>query len=221
MHGYGPTPQQPVAPRPSPATLTAVRVTLVVMTVLSCGLLGWAPMLRLAIVTRRPRDWVLLAVVTVSNIALFAFILATPDDPDDMTDAQALTMAAWMLGGLTAVITYYLSAEIRHYTSLGAPPPYTAAAPPHTAYSAPPLPYQPHHPPQPQPQHLPAQHPPQGQPRTPHPPQGQHPNPYTGPAAPPTPVPAPRRLDQVRAELDELSDYLRKESGENREGEGR
>ncbi|MGV0101551.1 hypothetical protein ACSTAL_35300, partial [Streptomyces californicus] len=27
-----------------------------------------------------------------------------------------------------------------------------------------------------------------------------------------TPTPAPRRLDQVRAELDELSDYLRKES---------
>ncbi|MFH8436637.1 hypothetical protein ACH4A3_15625 [Streptomyces sp. NPDC018007] len=202
MHGYGPTPQRPVAPRPSPATLTAVRVALVVVTVLSCGMLGWAPMLRLAIVTRRPRDWVLLAVVTVSNIALFAFVLATPDDPDDMTDAQALIMAAWMLGGLTAVITYYLSAEIRHYTSLGAPPPYTAAGPPpaeYSAYSAPALPYPP-------------------QPRLPHPPREQYPNPYTGPATPPTPVPAPRRLDQVRAELDELSDYLRKE---NKEGEGR
>ncbi|MFI1186858.1 hypothetical protein [Streptomyces californicus] len=240
MHGYGPSPQQPIAPRPSPATITAVRVILVVMTVMSCGLLGWAPMLRLAIVTRKGRDWVLLAVVAVSNVALFAFILATPDDPDDMTDAQALILAAWMLGGLAAVVTYYLSAEIRHYSSLGAPPPYAA-------YASPPLPYQQQHPyqqhpvqPQPHPQ-PPTAHPPQPHPQ-PRPPQGQHPNPYTAPAAPTTPTPAPRRLDQVRAELDELSDYLRKESqgsqgnpgshgnqeirgsgepGDRREGEGR
>ncbi|MFE9457433.1 hypothetical protein [Streptomyces californicus] len=212
MHGYGPSPQQPIAPRPSPATITAVRVILVVLTVLSCGLLGWAPMLRLAIVTRKRRDWVLLAVVAVSNIALFAFIMATPDDPDDMTDAQALILAAWMLGGLAAVVTYYLSAEIRHYSSLDAPPPYAA-------YAVPPLPYQqqhpaPQHPVQPQGQHRhqpPAAYPPQS-PSRPRPPQGQHPNPYAAPATPTTPTPAPRRLDQVRAELDELSDYLRKES---------
>ncbi|MGW4305231.1 hypothetical protein [Streptomyces californicus] len=212
MHGYGPSPQQPIAPRPSPATITAIRVILVVLTVLSCGLLGWAPMLRLAIVTRKGRDWFLLAVVAVSNIALFAFILATPDDPDDMTDAQALILAAWMLGALAAVITYYLSAEIRHYSSLGASPPYAA-------YGFPPVPYQqqhpvPQHPAQPQAQHRhqpPTAHPPQS-PSRPRPSQGQHPNPYAAPAAPTTPTPAPRRLDQVRAELDELSDYLRKES---------
>ncbi|MGW1232196.1 hypothetical protein [Streptomyces californicus] len=218
MHGYGPSPQQPIAPRPSPATITAVRVILVVLTVLSCGLLGWAPMLRLAIVTRKGRDWFLLAVVAVSNIALFAFILATPDDPDDMTDAQALILAAWMLGALAAVITYYLSAEIRHYSSLGASSPYAA-------YGFPPVPYQqqhpaqqqhpvPQHPAQPQAQHRhqpPTAHPPQS-PSQPRPSQGQHPNPYAAPAAPTTPTPAPRRLDQVRAELDELSDYLRKES---------
>ncbi|MFJ2025303.1 hypothetical protein ACIODW_16115 [Streptomyces sp. NPDC087897] len=207
MHGYGPTPQQPIAPRPSSATLTAVRVALVVMTVLSCGLLGWAPMLRLAIVTRRPRDWVLLAVVVVSNIGLFALLLATPDDPDDMTDAQALTLGAWILGGLTAVITYYLSAEIRHYSSLGVPPPYAAVGSTPAAYTAPPLPYQRQRPAQPQPAHA-----------DPHPPQGPHPNPYAVPTTPPTPAPAPRRIDQVRAELDELSDYLRKESGESEEG---
>ncbi|MGV0099573.1 hypothetical protein, partial [Streptomyces californicus] len=178
MHGYGPSPQQPIAPRPSPATITAVRVILVVLTVLSCGLLGWAPMLRLAIVTRKGRDWFLLAVVAVSNIALFAFILATPDDPDDMTDAQALILAAWMLGALAAVITYYLSAEIRHYSSLGASPPYAA-------YGFPPVPYQqqhpaqqqhpvPQHPAQPQAQHRhqpPTAHPPQS-PSQPRPSQG-------------------------------------------------
>ncbi|WP_128817667.1 hypothetical protein [Streptomyces sp. S063] len=201
MHGYGPMPQQPTTSRPSPATLTTVRVILVALTVLSCGLLGWAPMLRLAIVTRKPRDWALLVVVVALNVGLFIFIMATPDDPDQMSDAAALLMMFWILGLLAGVITYYLYAEIRHYNALGAPAPYGAPAHP-----APPLPYQQQHlaPHQQHQQHQPHQH--------------QQPNPYTAPAPPPTPKPAPQRLDQVRAELDELSDYLRKE---NRDGEGR
>ncbi|MEU8668809.1 hypothetical protein AB0C71_18155 [Streptomyces anulatus] len=197
MHGYGPTPQQQTTSLPSPATLTTVRVILVTVTVLSCGLLGWVAMLRLAIVTRRPRDWVLLVVVMVLNAALFAFIMGTPDDPDDMSDASVLLMLLWIVALLAGVITYYLYVEIRHYSSLrslGSPPPYTASA--HPA----PLPYQQH----PAQQHQQHQH--------------QQPNPYTVQTPPPTPTPAPQRLDQVRAELDELSDYLRKE---NREGEGR
>ncbi|MGQ4714237.1 hypothetical protein ACUN22_11180 [Streptomyces anulatus] len=199
MHGYGPTPQQQTTSQPSPATLTTVRVVLVTVTVLSCGLLGWVAMLRLAIVTRRPRDWVLLVVVMVLNAALFAFIVSTPDDPDDMSDASVLLMLLWIVALLAGVITYYLYVEIRHYSSLrslGSLPPYTAPA--HPA----PLPYQ-QHPAQQQQQHQ-QQH--------------QQPNPYTVQTPPPTPTPAPQRLDQVRAELDELSDYLRKE---NREGEGR
>ncbi|MFJ1861896.1 hypothetical protein ACIOHA_31895 [Streptomyces anulatus] len=197
MHGYGPTPQQQTTSLPSAATLTTVRVILVTVTVLSCGLLGWVAMLRLAIVTRRPRDWVLLVVVMVLNAALFAFIMGTPDDPDDMSDASVLLMLLWIVALLAGVITYYLYVEIRHYSSLrslGSPPPYTAPAHPT------PLPYQQQHPAQRQ------QH------------QHQQPNPYTVQTPPPTPTPAPQRLDQVRAELDELSDYLRKE---NREGEGR
>ncbi|CAM5378342.1 MULTISPECIES: hypothetical protein [Streptomyces] len=200
MHGYGPMPQQPTTSRPSPATLTTVRVILVALTVLSCGLLGWAPMLRLAIVTRKPRDWALLVVVVALNVGLFIFIMATPDDPDQMSDAAALLMMFWILGLLAGVITYYLYAEIRHYNALGAPAPYGAPAHP-----APPLPYQQQHL-APHQQHQPHQH------------QHQQPNPYTAPTPPPTPKPAPQRLDQVRAELDELSDYLRKE---NRDGEGR
>ncbi|ALU94251.1 hypothetical protein WQO_13370 [Streptomyces globisporus C-1027] len=212
MHGYGPMPQQPTTSRPSPATLTTVRVILVALTVLSCGLLGWAPMLRLAIVTRRPRDWFLLVVVIALNIGLFAFIMATPDDPDQMSDAAALFMMLWILGLLAGVITYYLYAEIRHYNTLGAPAPYGTPGHP-----APPLPYQQQHvaphqqhqQPQPQ-QHQQHQHQ-----------QHQQPNPYTAPTTPPTPTPAPQRLDQVRAELDELSDYLRKENRDSRDGEGR
>ncbi|MFH9297367.1 hypothetical protein [Streptomyces sp. NPDC017520] len=195
MHGYGPTPQQQTTSRPSSATLAAVRVVFVVVTVLSCGLLGWVAMLRLAIVTRRTRDWVLMAVVVILNMGLFIFIMETPDDPDEMSDAQALLLFAWLVVVLTGVIAYYLYAEIRHYGSPGAPPPYGA----HATVPPAPLPYQQH-------------------PR--HPQQSQHPqpNPYTVPTPPPTPTPAPQRLDQVRAELDELSDYLRKETGE---GEGR
>ncbi|MFH9476065.1 hypothetical protein ACH4L7_19775 [Streptomyces anulatus] len=202
MHGYGPTPQQQMTSLPSPAALTTVRVILVTVTVLSCGLLGWVAMLRLAIVTRRPRDWVLLVVVMAINAALFAFIVGTPDDPDDMSDASVLLMLLWIVALLAGVITYYLYVEIRHYSSyrsLGSSPPYTAPA--HPA----PLPYQRHAAQQQQQQHHHQQ---------PHP----QPNPYTVQTPPPTPTPAPRRLDQVRAELDELSDYLRKE---NREGEGR
>ncbi|MFE2207863.1 MULTISPECIES: hypothetical protein [Streptomyces] len=209
MHGYGPMPQQPTTSRPSPATLTTVRVILVALTVLSCGLLGWAPMLRLAIVTRRPRDWFLLVVVIALNIGLFAFIMATPDDPDQMSDAAALFMMLWILGLLAGVITYYLYAEIRHYNTLGAPAPYGTPGHP-----APPLPYQQQHvaPHQQHQQPQPQQH--QHQ-------QHQQPNPYTAPTTPPTPTPAPQRLDQVRAELDELSDYLRKENRDSRDGEGR
>ncbi|WP_097992279.1 hypothetical protein [Streptomyces sp. f51] len=202
MHGYGPMPQQPTTSRPSPATLTTVRVILVALTVLSCGLLGWAPMLRLAIVTRRPRDWFLLVVVLALNIGLFVFIMATPDDPDQMSDAAALFMMLWILGLLAGVITYYLYAEIRHYNTLGAPAPYGTPVHP-----APPLPYQQ--------QHI-APHQQHQQPQQP-----QQPNPYTAPTTPPTPTPAPQRLDQVRAELDELSDYLRKENKDSRDGEGR
>ncbi|MGW7588172.1 hypothetical protein [Streptomyces rubiginosohelvolus] len=202
MHGYGPMPQQPTTSRPSPATLTTVRVILVALTVLSCGLLGWAPMLRLAIVTRRPRDWFLLVVVLALNIGLFVFIMATPDDPDQMSDAAALFMMLWILGLLAGVITYYLYAEIRHYNTLGAPAPYGTPVHP-----APPLPYRQ--------QHI-APHQQHQQPQQP-----QQPNPYTAPTTPPTPTPAPQRLDQVRAELDELSDYLRKENKDSRDGEGR
>ncbi|MGW3299618.1 hypothetical protein [Streptomyces rubiginosohelvolus] len=204
MHGYGPMPQQPTTSRPSPATLTTVRVILVALTVLSCGLLGWAPMLRLAIVTRRPRDWFLLVVVIALNIGLFAFIMATPDDPDQMSDAAALFMMLWILGLLAGVITYYLYAEIRHYNTLGAPAPYGTPGHP-----APPLPYQQQHV-APHQQH-----------QQPQPQQHQQPNPYTAPTTPPTPTPAPQRLDQVRAELDELSDYLRKENRDSRDGEDR
>ncbi|MEE1795359.1 hypothetical protein PUR28_32060 [Streptomyces sp. BE308] len=200
MHGYGYPPEQPPKRRPSSATLTAVRVVLVAMTVLSLGFLAWGAMLRLAIVTRRARDWALLALVFALNTGLFAFMLAMPEDPDRTTDAEAFIGVTWMFGVMVGAVAYYLYAEIRHYGPDG----------PYGAHPHPPR-YQPHFPPQLQPQ-LRAQQP--------HPYGGYAPtrHPAPAPAVPPPavrPPSVPQRLDQVRAELDELSDYLRKE------GEGR
>ncbi|QNE76905.1 hypothetical protein F0344_21845 [Streptomyces finlayi] len=230
MHGYGYPPEQPPKSRPSSAALTALRVLFVALTVLSCGFLAWAAMLRLAIVTRKGRDFGLLALVFALNTGLFAFMIAMPEDPEETSDAEALIGVSWMFGVMFAVVAYYLYAEIRHYGPAG----------PHGS-PRPPLP-QPRSQPQPQPQghgqgqyggYAPRQHTPSPSDRQPPPPgYGYPPTTAPQPAAPPlpptrtpppaaplpthTPPPAAsQRLDQVRAELDELSDYLRKE------GEGR
>ncbi|MER5616486.1 hypothetical protein [Streptomyces sp. NPDC002215] len=105
-------------------------------------------------------------------------------------------------------------------TPAPAPMPMPAAAP--TPVPSPPLPVQqppaaPQLQPQPQPQ-LPPQPPaapqlqPQPQPQLPPQPQPS-PRPQPNPAPQPQPQPGSQRIDQVRAELDELSDYLRKEEG--------
>ncbi|MEU8677107.1 hypothetical protein [Streptomyces sp. NPDC048560] len=227
MHGYGYPPEQPPKRRPSSAALTALRVLFVALTVLSCGLLGWAAMLRLAIVTRKGRDWGLLVLVFGLNTGLFAFMIAMPDDPEKTTDAEAFIGISWLFGVMIGVVAYYLYAEIRHYGPTG----------PHGPRLPLPLPqpqgygqaqYGGYAPPQhtPPPQHAPQQHTPPPDRQPPHPGYGYPPGvpqqtAHTPAPAVPEPTPhtpppaAPQRLDQVRAELDELSDYLRKE------GEGR
>ncbi|MCX4787192.1 hypothetical protein OG369_13635 [Streptomyces sp. NBC_01221] len=209
MHGYGYPPEQQPKRRPSSAVLTALRVVFVALTVLSCGLLGWAAMLRLAIVTRKGRDWALLALVFALNTGLFAFMIVMPEDPEKTSDAEAFIGVSWIFGVMAGVVAYYLYAEIRHYGPEG---PYGTLRPPVPG---------PH--PQAQGQYggyVPQQSPPLTQ----FPPLTQSPPPTQAPPltpAPPSATPgygyppaAPQRIDQVRAELDELSDYLRKE--ENR-----
>lgn len=208
MHGYGYPPEQQPRRRPSPATLITLRVLFVALTLLSCGFLGWAAMLRLAIVTRRKRDWYLLALVFVMNVGLVVFFGTLPDDPDEMTDSEALLGIGWLFVVVVGTITYYLYAEIRHYGPYGGSHPgpssfpyggyaqqQTSPAAPVPTYGYPPVPTPPPAPAQP-----PAATPP-----------AQRPTP-TPPPAMPSPA-SPQRLDQVRAELDELSDYLRKEGG--------
>ncbi|MGW0856265.1 hypothetical protein [Streptomyces sp. NPDC002690] len=221
MHGYGYPPELPPA-RPSSATLTALRVVFVALTVLSCGLLAWAAMLRLAIVTRRPRDWVLFVVSIALVVGFCAFLGTVPSDEDaELTDGQAVVVLLWILVTFGGVPWYYLHQDIRHFGPNGPNGPRAAGARPAVGYPvANPAQGYGYPPAVPQPPVYGAP------PVTPHP---QGPTPPYGAVPPqphqplqqqrPTPPPRrpgpPQRLDQVRAELDELSDYLRKE------GEGR
>ncbi|MEU1484296.1 hypothetical protein [Streptomyces sp. NPDC005752] len=212
MHGYGyPPEQQRPTRRPSSSTLVTLRVVFVALTLLSCGFLAWAAMLRLAIVTRKQRDWWLFGLVLALNAGLVAYLGSLPPEDEVMTDGQAIIMLSWMLVVFVGTVTYYLYTEIRHFGPYGvvqgssyAGPyagPYAGQHPaafPSPGYASsrtePPAPGSYGYPPAPQ--RSPADTPP--------------PSSAPTPAVPAAPA-APQRLDQVRAELDELSDYLRKE----------
>lgn len=196
MQGPGYVPQPPHSPeRGSQITLRAVFVGLAV---LSCGFFAWPSMLRLAVVTRKPFHWALFTVAVV-HIAVVTPLIVTDPGVDEF-EAQGSAGMWLMLVGMVMMVAYYLYAEIRHFSQVRATQ-YAQSAgyaqPPGTGYGYPgPQPFPPSPPVQQQPPVQPqAQEQPQHQPQ----PQPQR--------------PAPARIDQVRAELDELSDYLRKHEG--------
>lgn len=120
MHGYGyPPEQQQPTRRPSSATLVTLRVVFVALALLSCGLLAWAAMLRLAIVTRKARDWWLFGLVIALNIGLIAYLGSLPEEEEVMTDGQAVITLSWMLVVFVGTVTYYLYTEIRHFGPYG------------------------------------------------------------------------------------------------------
>ncbi|WP_399926057.1 hypothetical protein [Streptomyces kanamyceticus] len=176
MSGHGYAPQQP--PPPAGGSPVTLRVMFVVLAVVTCGLLAWAPLLRLAIVTRKAYDWVVLAVVTALDVTGLVLIGVDPGEEEFQGPGNAGMIV--LLCTLMAAVAYYLFADIRHFSPLRQPAFTTYAPPP----PAPPAHY--------------------GYPAAPPPVQET-------PAAPPAPV----RIHQVRAELDELSDYLRKQQGGN------
>ncbi|WP_424921492.1 MULTISPECIES: hypothetical protein [unclassified Streptomyces] len=222
MHGYGYPPEQQPTRRPSSATLVTLRVVFVALALLSCGILAWAAMLRLAVVTRKQRDWWLFGLVLALNVGLLVYLGMLPEEDEVLTDGQAVVTLTWMLVVFVGTVTYYLYTEIRHFGPYGGPQGVPYAGP----YAGP---YGGGHPGAPTfpsggyasrrtvPDPPVASAPAYGYPPAPQ--QGpvpqQDPAPQQGPA--PTPPPdgprpaSPQRLDQVRAELDELSDYLRKE----------
>lgn len=197
MHGPGYAPPPPRSP--SSGTQITLRVVFVALAVLSCGFFAWPSMLRLALVTRKTLDWVLL-VLAMAHISVVTTLIALDPGKDEFTSTGNTGM--WlMISGMVLIVAYYLYADIRHFSASNTMP-YAQTtggyAQPQTGYGYPG--------PQPFPPAAPVQHqPPPAQPQPPVPPQPQQ------PAQPQRPAPA--RIDQVRAELDELSDYLRKHEG--------
>ncbi|MEV6356561.1 hypothetical protein [Streptomyces hydrogenans] len=210
--------QMPAAPAPRPgggpsAGTVAVRVLVTAAVVLSLGLLAWVAMLRLAIMRRTVLDWALFWLQLAATIGCFVLL-----QEDDQNSWQINVGAGLVIAMATAVTAHYLAADIKHHRAPAAPGPY------------PPLPPHPH-------AHAPAYGYPPVNPGTAatvpggYPQQSRTPNPYATPAPHPTPTPTPAphptqaptpapgaaspanspRIDQVRAELDELSDLLRKE----------
>ncbi|MFD5188836.1 hypothetical protein ACFWMU_11940 [Streptomyces sp. NPDC058357] len=208
--GHPPTPPRRV---PSRAWIVSMRVLFVVLSVGSVGILLWSPLLRLAIVRRRASDWWLTGAGFVFVCVLIPILGRDGnDEPTGIDNVLIPLLLVTMLGS----IAYYLVGDVRHYERLTkqhpmggysvVPPvpgygygyPYVPTVPTRMPSAAPmpaPLPA-----PAPAPPVRPAQQPQQPQPS---PQQQQQPHPQ----------PHPHRIDQVRAELDELSDYLRKEEG--------
>ncbi|UUU33368.1 hypothetical protein JIX56_27895 [Streptomyces sp. CA-210063] len=193
-HGYAPTPP----PGPDQGGQVTLRVIFVVVAVMSCGVLAWACLLRLASVTRRTRDWWLFALAIVHIVATL-YIIGTDPGKEEFTTWRGDVGMSMLFGGLIAIVAYYLAADIRHFSRSGTVPssPYaqTTVYSQQSGYSYPPVQVPQPYTPAPPVQQSPVQ------PQPPQQPQAQ-------------PQPGPARIDQVRAELDELSDYLRKHEGD-------
>ncbi|MFH7600326.1 hypothetical protein WDV06_35285 [Streptomyces racemochromogenes] len=185
MHGPGIPPQQgPHGHRPLSGAAMTLRVLFTALPLLSCGFFAWGSLLRIALLTRRSRDWVLLVLGGVLSVVWITFIEL---DPTAETNGWQGNLGA---GGSIftgfAVCLYYLVADIRHHEARAALPQAAGAAP-----------------------WYPAQQPPYVQPA-----QQTRPS-YGYPPVPPQQNPAPvqpPRIGQVRAELDELSELLRKQT---------
>ncbi|MEU6670138.1 hypothetical protein [Streptomyces sp. NPDC046727] len=210
-HGYG----QPVKQPPHTAWLVFLRVLFVALGILTIGFLTWAMMLRLAAVTRRSLDWGLFVAVLAADILSITLVAIEPGDEIHTTGGYVGILL--LLCTLVGTIAYYLAADIRHfllqqqaYEAQRTAPAYGYPAPaaPYGATTVPTIPTVPTAPGAPGMPSASGPHtpPPMPHARVPQPPQP----PLT---TPPPQRPAPARIDQVRAELDELSDYLRKQDG--------
>lgn len=205
MYGPGFAPTPPPR-RQHPAAVVAVRVTFVVITLASLGFAGWVAMLRIAVLRRRTLDWWLFG-LSLALPMTAVVVIGTGETEEPRTVDVVLILV--VLATAAVIVAYYLFAEIRHAGAgrrLAAGPfGTTASGPGQYGYGYPPY----------------ATTVPMGHPGSPVPPQqppaGPYAPPVPPPAVPPRPAGAPRqsghtppRIDQVRAELDELSDILRK-----------
>jgi hypothetical protein len=206
-HGYAPPPRLP-----SSGAQAGMRVLFVALAVLTVGFLGFVPMLRLALTTRSKIDWRVFTGVAATQLVCWVGVFSDPGG-EEFTSWYGNAAMGLMVVNLVVSVTYYLIADIRHANrqqlAVGPAAMYGAPRP------QPPYGYPPQQQPQTQPQTQPRPYI-QPQPSAPTPPpmhamptQTASPPPVPTPTPPPAPAP-PHRIDQVRAELDELSDYLRK-----------
>lgn len=204
--GFG-TALPPPRPRGEGAAIT-LRVLCGVVGLASFTLLNWALLLRLALVRRRAVDWVVFAVVGFALPITF-FSLAGSTDSDDIVGPVDATGVIGIVVLWISVPIYFLGMD-SHYRRLAQ----QAAALP-AFYSAPaPAPY-PYAPPQAPPPYEAKPYDYNPYRSAPTPPITPSPIP-SSPTPPPQPPPPPPRLNQVRAELDELSDLLREQEGDGR-----
>ncbi|MFH8975864.1 hypothetical protein [Streptomyces sp. NPDC017890] len=224
------------------ATVITLRVLFAAAGFLTCGLLACVPLFRIAVLRGRGLDWAVAWLSLPVSIGCLAVVGELPES-DRRTD---VAMAALLLIG-AAASAYFLVVDIRLHAAprqfTGYAPPRQASAA-YYGQTHPAGPYAPTLVPQPpagHPAHPGFQAPQAPVPRAPAPqgpipqtpvsqapvsqaPMSRTPVPQTpvpqGPAPTPPPQhPAPARIDQVRAELDELSAYLRKHDG-NGDGQG-
>ncbi|MEU9086731.1 hypothetical protein [Streptomyces sp. NPDC048357] len=188
MHGPGLPPQH--APQSTDGGVVALRVVFMLLPILSCGFLAWGSMLRLALVTRKSRDWVLL--VVTGALAVLWMTLIQLDPTPDVNGWQGNLGAGGSIFTGFAICVYFLVADIKHHEAR------RTALP---AYGYPAAPYA--HPQQASPSY--------GYPHAQTPVPQQPAAAPVPPQAPPQPTPPPR-IGQVRAELDELSELLRKQT---------
>lgn len=219
---YAPGYPQSVPPRvPGRAWIVSMRVLFCALSVFSIGFLLWAPLLRLAFVRRRAFDrWL----AGGAFAAVFAILMILGRNEHEATGIDFFLIFLLFVGMVSAPV-YYVAAEIRHYGRRGAKQ-YAMGGyvPPTPGYAyATTMPVTGKPGPAPQPPHQQQTYPQQPLSQQPLSQQpfssqqyGQRQSPPLTPAPPLTPYPQqprpqPQRIDQVRAELDELSDYLRKE----------
>ncbi|MEU3170815.1 hypothetical protein [Streptomyces sp. NPDC007000] len=213
MYGHGAAP-----PQRSTATVISLRVLIAAAGVLSCGLLTCVPLFRVAVLRGRLPDW-LMAWVSLPLSLFLLMVIGSLPESDPRTDVALFGLL--LLGAAAAA--YYLTVDIRHHHRLrqygvhGMPSPHATTMHAHGGAPAPygyPQPTSPYaHTPVPQPQ-------PGMPPQMPRPPVPHHDGaPTPVPPAQSPQQPGPARIDQVRAELDELSDYLRRSDGGRGDGD--
>ncbi|MEU5363453.1 hypothetical protein ABZ354_08170 [Streptomyces sp. NPDC005925] len=221
MYGHGAAP-----PTRSAATVITLRVLFAAAGVLTCGVFACVPLFRVALLRGRGYQWTVAWLSLPVCIACFMVIGVLPET-DRRTDvALALVLLIGAAGSAWFVtVDIRFHNELRRAAGYGGVP-LSQAPTVHSAYGYP-------HSGSPYAQtRVPQAHLPQNQagptptanpmpltapPAQPH---GTVPPPVHPTPVPPTsgPPPGPARIDQVRAELDELSDYLRRQDGTQQDG---